>query len=124
MLGQNSNDSNIVTCEPNEFCHIQRTVTLLNVTENENGIILNSNLFSSFYTSIFFFLVTTEWNITRSCKVYSETDDDFQLNDGDEIIGGMATLACASDLCNSVDGNLLSVQPVEDEAQSINSASG
>lgn len=104
MLGQHNNDSNIVTCEPNEFCHIQRTVTLLNVTENEN--------------------VTTEWNITRSCKVYSETDDDFQLNDGDVIIGGMATLACASDLCNSVDGNLLSVQPVEEEAQAINSAPG
>lgn len=40
MLGQHNNDSNIVTCEPNEFCHIQRTVTLLNVTENENGEIL------------------------------------------------------------------------------------
>ncbi len=53
--------------------------------------------------------VTTELNIQRSCKVYSETDDDFQVNDGDVIIGGTATLACASDLCNSVDGTLLTV---------------
>jgi hypothetical protein len=41
------------------------------------------------------------------------TDDDFQVNDGDEIISGTATLACASDLCNSVDGTLMSVQPQE-----------
>lgn len=58
-----------------------------------------------------FFSVTTEWTIRRSCKTYSDTDNDFQVNDGDDIIGGTARLACASDLCNSVDGTLLSVLP-------------
>jgi len=42
------------------------------------------------------------------------------VNVGDVIIGGTATLVCASDLCNSVDGTLLTVEPQE----LLSSASG
>lgn len=31
------NVSRIATCEPNEFCHILRTVTMLNSTEEDDG---------------------------------------------------------------------------------------
>ena len=41
MIGEMNNDTfinNIVTCEPNEFCHILRTVTLLNATDDRNSV--------------------------------------------------------------------------------------
>lgn len=58
-------------------------------------------------------------NITRGCQPYSETDDDFEVNDGADLLAGIATLACASDFCNSIDGHLLSQSTEE-----INSVSG
>ena len=96
---------------------------MINVTTDSNGMLKQLNWYiHNIILDVlrqlkevlhYIFSATTEWNIKRGCEVYSEMDDDFQLNDGDEVIGGIATLACASDLCNSVDGNLLSVQPQE-----------
>lgn len=59
------------------------------------------------------FPVTIEMNITRGCKQYSESDDDFEVSDGEDLLAGVATLACASDLCNSIDGHLLSASVQE-----------
>lgn len=43
MLGRmNDTSISIVTCEPNEFCHIERTVTMINVTTDSNGMFKSS----------------------------------------------------------------------------------
>ncbi len=42
------NVSSIVMCEPNEFCHILRTVTMLNSTENDGSCKEEKTLFLNF----------------------------------------------------------------------------
>ena len=53
--------------------------------------------------------VVLEKNITRGCQAYPTEDDDFQLNDGEEMIAGIASMMCATSQCNFLDSDNLTL---------------